>query len=69
LAVPNQRIQVAADSVHDRLDHRQRDRGGQRGIDGIAAGVQHREAGLRRERLRRRHHVVRQHRRTVRRIR
>ena len=44
--------------VARRLDHGQRDRGGQCGIDGIATARQHRKARLRGQRLRCRHDIV-----------
>ena len=42
------------------LDDRQRDRGGERRVDGVAAALQHRDARLHRERLRRRDRVARE---------
>ena len=47
-----------ADAVAARLDDRQRDRGGQRRVDGVAAAREHRDARLRGERLRGRDDVA-----------
>ena len=46
LAVPHQREGVTADSVRHRLDHRERDGAGERGVDRIPAFQQHAKAGL-----------------------
>ncbi len=49
---PDQRKTVAADPVHARLDHRQRNRRGKSGVDRVAAAQIHRKARGRRQRLR-----------------
>ena len=43
--------EIAADPVHRRFHDRQDGGGGDRGVDGVAAGLQHLEAGRRGERL------------------
>jgi hypothetical protein len=50
--VPQQREQVAADAVADRLDHRQRDRRSECRVHRVAAALQRRQPGLRGQRLR-----------------
>ena len=60
-ALPHQREAVAADAVHDRLDHRQRDGRRQRGVDGVAATGEGRRASLCGQGLRGRDDVARQH--------
>jgi len=50
-AMPDQREQIAADAVHDRLDHGQRNGRGDGAVHRVAAGQQHAQAGLRRQRL------------------
>jgi hypothetical protein len=54
---PDQRECVAADAVLARLDHRQRDRGGERGIHCVAAAQEHCEPGRRGQRLRGADHI------------
>ena len=49
---PDQREGVATDTVHARLDHCQRDRSGECGIDGVAATQIHRKTRGGRQRLR-----------------
>ena len=66
IAVPDDREGIAADSVHGRLDDRQRDRRGDGRIDRIAAARQHREARLSGQRLRRCHDIGGKHRHAVR---
>ena len=68
LAVPQDRERVRAQAVAARLDHGQRHGGRDRSVDRIAALGQHRQPRLRRQRLRGRHHVGRQHGRALRRI-
>jgi len=50
--------QVAANAVHARLDDGENGGGGDRGIDGVAAILQHFQAGGRRQRLARGDHAV-----------
>ena len=63
--VPDDGKGVAADPVAGRLNYRQRHRGGNGCIDGIAAQLQHLHPRLRRQRLRRGNRVMAQHRRTA----
>ena len=60
-AVPHDGEGVRADAVGHRLDQGQGDRGGQRRVDRAAAVGEHRQAGLRGQRLGRAHHIARQH--------
>ncbi len=60
VVVPDEREDVAAEPVHRRLDDRQ---GGGRGdgrVDGVSTLLEHREAGLRGERVRGGHHLPRE---------
>ena len=61
---PKQGERVAAHAVAARLHHGEGDGGGERGVHGVAPLPQHVEAGVGGQRLRGRHHVARQHRRT-----
>ena len=63
LAVPQDGEGIAADAAAGGLHHRQRHRGGHGGVHRIAAGQQHAQAGLRRQRVRGADHVAPQHRR------
>ena len=67
-ARPHEREQIGAEAVAAGLDDRQRDRGRQRGVDGVAALGEHRDARLRREGLRRRDRVAREDRLPARRV-
>ena len=65
LRAPHQREHVAAHARHHRLDDRQHRRRGDRRVDRVAAVLEHRERGRRRERLTRRRDAVRRvHRRS-----
>ena len=68
-AVPQDGEGVAADPVHARLHHRQRDRSGQRRIDRVAAARQHQRPGRGSQRLRGADHVARQQRHALRGVR
>ena len=59
-AGPQDREQIGAEPVAAGLDDRQRDRGGERRVDRVAALGEHRDARLRGERLRRRDDVARE---------
>ena len=50
--VPDQCKQVTAEAIAARFEHRQRHGGGECGIEGIATTMEHRNASLRRQRLR-----------------
>ena len=58
LRVVDDRQQVAADAVHARLDDREHRGGGDRGVDRVAAVLQHLEARRRCQRLAGRDHAV-----------
>ena len=69
-AIPYQRKSVRADAVRGRLDDGQRDGRGHRGVDRVAAALQRRQPGLRRQWLAGGHDAARgQHRHPARRIR
>ena len=65
LAIPDDRKTVSADAVHRGFDHRQRDRGSERCIDGVAATGDCCDACLRGQRLRARDDVAGQDRLTA----
>ena len=69
LAVPENGEGVRAYAVRRRFNDGERDRGGQAGIHRIPAAREHRQARLRGERLRSRHHVLRENGHALRRIR
>jgi hypothetical protein len=62
LAVPEDGEVVAAQAVGAGLDDGHRRGGGDGGVDGIAATLQHAQAGLRRQRLRGGDHIARKQR-------
>ena len=51
-AMPNQRKRITADAVGRGFHHSQGGRGGNGGINGVAAGLQYSQAGLSGQRLR-----------------
>jgi hypothetical protein len=55
---PDMRHAAADDADHHRLDHRQREQGGDRRVDRIAAGGEHLGAGARGQRMIADHHAA-----------
>ncbi len=55
---PDEGERVAADAGGTRLDDAQRGHGGDGGVDGVAAALQHSQSGLRRQRLARRYQPI-----------
>ena len=69
VAIPQNGKRITANAIARRFDNRERDCSGKRGVDGVAALVQHAQTGLRGEWLGRSHGIARQYRHALRRIR